>query len=47
MVYNDKGGMAHMGYGGQIWYANKDTGITILQMSAIDAERWRSDFQLR
>jgi len=38
LVYNDKGGMAHMGYGGQIWYANKDTGVTIIQMGAIDAE---------
>jgi CubicO group peptidase (beta-lactamase class C family) len=38
LVYNDKGGMAHMGYGGQIWYANKDTGVTIIQMGSIDAE---------
>ena len=38
LVYNDKGGIAHMGYGGQIWYANKDTGVTIIQMGAIDAE---------
>jgi len=38
LIYNDKGGMAHMGYGGQIWYTNKKTGITIIQMSSIDAE---------
>lgn len=38
LVYNNKGGMAHMGYGGQIWYANKETGVTIIQMGAIDAE---------
>jgi len=38
MVYNDKGGLAHMGYGGQIFYANKDTGVTIIQMGSIDAE---------
>lgn len=38
LIYNDKGGMAHMGYGGQLWYSNKDTGVTIIQMSSIDAE---------
>lgn len=38
LTYNDKGGLAHMGYGGQIWYANKDTGVTIVQMGAIDTE---------
>jgi CubicO group peptidase (beta-lactamase class C family) len=38
LVYNDKGGFAHMGYGGQIFYTNKDTGVTIIQMSSIDAE---------
>lgn len=38
LVYNDKGGMAHMGYGGQIWYANKDTGVVIIQMGSIDAD---------
>jgi hypothetical protein len=38
LTYNDKGGMAHMGYGGQIWYANKESGVTIIQMGAIDAE---------
>jgi hypothetical protein len=30
--------MAHMGYGGQLWYANKDTGVTIIHMASIDAE---------
>jgi CubicO group peptidase (beta-lactamase class C family) len=38
LVFNDKGGMAHMGYGGQLWYANKDTGVTIIHMASIDAE---------
>lgn len=38
MMYNDKGGMAHLGYGGQLFYSNKDTGVTIIQMSSIDAE---------
>jgi CubicO group peptidase (beta-lactamase class C family) len=38
LTYNDKGGLAHMGYGGQIWYANKDTGVTIVQMGAIDSD---------
>lgn len=38
MVFNDKGGFAHMGYGGQIFYSNKDTGVTIIQMSSIDTE---------
>ena len=38
MIYNDKGGLAHMGYGGQIFYSNKDTGVTIIQMGSIDAE---------
>ncbi len=38
MVYNNKGGLAHMGYGGQVFYSNKDTGVTIIQMSSIDTE---------
>ena len=38
MIYNDKGGLAHMGYGGQLFYSNKDTGVTIIQMGSIDAE---------
>jgi CubicO group peptidase (beta-lactamase class C family) len=38
LVFNGKGGMAHMGYGGQLWYANKDTGVTIIHMASIDAE---------
>ena len=27
-----------MGYGGHLWYANKDTGVTIIHMGSIDAE---------
>lgn len=38
MHYNDKGGLAHLGYGGQLFYSNKDTGVTIIQMSSVDAE---------
>ena len=36
MILNDKGGMAHLGYGGQIWYANYKTGVVIVKMSTLD-----------
>lgn len=38
MHYNDKGGLAHLGYGGQMFYSNKETGVTIIQMGSVDAE---------
>jgi len=38
MHYNDKGALAHLGYGGQLFYTNKETGVTIIQMGSVDAE---------
>lgn len=38
MLFNDRGGLAHLGYGGQLWYTNKETGVTIIQMGSIDSE---------
>ncbi|MES0827961.1 serine hydrolase domain-containing protein [Ruegeria sp. SCP11] len=46
MYYNDKGGMAHLGYGGQMFYSNKDSGITIIQMGSIDSEGGAVTFNL-
>ncbi len=36
MILNDKGGMAHLGYGGQLWYANYKTGVVIVKTSTMD-----------
>lgn len=33
---HSNGAMEHGGYGGQIWYANPDTGVVIVQMATID-----------
>lgn len=46
MHYNDRGGMAHLGYGGQMFYSNKDTGVTIIQMGSIDSEGGAATFNI-
>lgn len=46
MHYNDKGGLAHLGYGGQMFYSNKDTGVTIIQMGSVDTEGAAVSFNL-
>ena len=28
--------MAHLGYGGQVWYANANSGVVIVKMSTLD-----------
>jgi CubicO group peptidase (beta-lactamase class C family) len=40
LVFNEKGGMAHLGVGGQLWYSNKETGLTIIQMGSIESENF-------
>ena len=36
LIINKKGGMGHLGYGGQFWYANHKTGVVIVKMSTLD-----------
>lgn len=35
-ICHENGGWAHLGYGGQVWYANIDTGVTIVKLSTLD-----------
>lgn len=36
LIINELGGMAHLGYGGQVWYANANSGVVIVKMSTLD-----------